>query len=221
MNKLSDKKTEKVADIIKTYHGEITNLLVVGCGSGLEAAILSQRLGVNVVGVDIEDEFDMDAKDIVDLRVGDATALEFDDETFDYVYSYHAIEHIGDPAKALSEIKRVLKNGGGYWIGTPNRLRLLGYIGSKSATTKQKILWNAIDWKARLTGKFTNAQGAHAGFSSYELNKMLSVEFSDVKNVTNVYFSAIYEQHKAYLKMLESTGMSKFIYPSVYFTGSK
>lgn len=48
----------------------------------------------------------------VDLRYGDAASLPFSNEAFDKVYSIHSIYFWPDPAKALSEIYRVLKPGG-------------------------------------------------------------------------------------------------------------
>ena len=41
-----------------------------------------------------------------------ATSLQFEDNTFDCVYSFGVLHHIPDIEKALSEIKRVLKPGG-------------------------------------------------------------------------------------------------------------
>ncbi|MEP6999911.1 MAG: class I SAM-dependent methyltransferase [bacterium] len=46
------------------------------------------------------------------LAVMDAVALRFDDEQFDHVYSFHAIEHIVAAADAISEMQRVLVPGG-------------------------------------------------------------------------------------------------------------
>src|SRR5688572_26939552 len=110
MGDLTDTKTEKVARLIESFHGKpITNLLVVGCGTGLEAAILAQRLGANVIGIDLEDRFDERAKQAADLRTGDAMALDLDDGFFDFIFSYHALEHIADPNKALQEMHRVMK----------------------------------------------------------------------------------------------------------------
>ena len=65
----------------------ISRLLVVGCGSGVEAAILARELSASVVGVDLEANFDPAAAGLADLRYGDATALEFEDGAFDFVFS--------------------------------------------------------------------------------------------------------------------------------------
>lgn len=50
----------------------------------------------------------------VDLRLGDAQALEFPDESFDTVVCTLALCTIPDPAKAVVEAHRVLRPGGQY-----------------------------------------------------------------------------------------------------------
>lgn len=222
MPELRDSKTEIVARLIKRSHPyQINKLLVVGCGSGLEAAILAQQLPAEVSGIDIKNEFDPEAARIATLQTGDATALTFADETFDFIFSYHALEHIENPVKALEEMRRVLRPGGGFWIGTPNRSRMVGYIGGKNTSFREKISWNILDWKQRLRGEFRNELGAHAGFTSTELSELLSGVFSRVEERTTEYFFSIYENKKAIIKTIESTGLSRFIYPSVYFSGTK
>src|SRR5207244_2336620 len=119
------------------------------------------------------------------------------------------------------EIHRVLKKGGGFWIGTPNKSRIVGYIGGKGATLEDKIKWNFADWRARLEGKFENALGAHAGFTSKELNGLLSAVFPRVEDQTKIYFQTVYANHPQIIKFIESSGFSRFIYPSVYFSGKK
>lgn len=219
---LTDKKTEEVAKIIQAhFESPLTKMLVVGCGSGLEAAILAQRLHADVVGVDMDGtSFDAEASQFAELEVGDAMALPFDDGAFDFVYSYHALEHIRDPMRALSEMRRVLRPGGGYWIGTPNRIRLLGYVGSKRATLKQKVLWNCVDWKARLRGRFRNELGAHAGFSSKELNQMLSDVFPRTQEMSDLYYQNIYRNRPGLMRFLKQSKLSSVAYPGVYFMGS-
>lgn len=222
MSSFSDSKTEHVAGLIQARNGaNAGRLLVVGCGSGTEAAVLAESLGAEVVGIDVHQDFDPQAAAIAELQYGDAMDMPFEDSTFDYVYSYHALEHIPDPERALGEINRVLRKGGGLWLGTPNRLRILGYLGSKDATALDKLRWNLIDWKARLTGRFRNFYGAHAGFSAAELKRMLKSVFPRVDEVTDDYFAALYGRHRFKLALVRSSGLSRFLYPSVYFVCSK
>lgn len=219
---LTDSKTERVAQIIRRfYQSPIEKLLVVGCGSGIEAAILAEQLNAEVTGIDVQERFDAQAAKYASLEKGDAESLRFADETFDFVFSYHALEHIANPSKALQEINRVLKTGGGFWIGTPNKSRLIGYIGGKETSFKEKIQWNIADWKARLAGKFHNALGAHAGFTSAELRALLAANFPVVDEMTETYFNEIYQNRQSLLKLIARSGVSRLVYPSVYFGGSK
>ena len=48
-----------------------------------------------------------------DLAVGDAENLNFPDESFDKVYSWGVLHHSPDTPKAIAEVWRVLKRGGG------------------------------------------------------------------------------------------------------------
>lgn len=183
-----DRKTEALSQLIQEATGKtIKRLLVVGCGSGFEAAVLSRTLKAEVVGIDLQSNFDPDAERFVDLRKMDATWLQFKEGTFDFVFSYHVLEHIPDFRKALHEIKRVLAEDGGFCIGTPNRSRMVGYIGSKDASLRNKISWNLNDWQARFEGKFKNEYGAHAGFSQRELCEELQWVFSRVEDITLKY----------------------------------
>jgi ubiquinone/menaquinone biosynthesis C-methylase UbiE len=103
---LRDGKTEVLAALIREQIGRpIRRALVIGCGSGGEAAVLAGELQAEVIGVDLEAAFDPAAAAIVDLRQGDATRLEFADRSFDFVYSYHALEHIPNCNQALLEMR--------------------------------------------------------------------------------------------------------------------
>jgi SAM-dependent methyltransferase len=222
VSELKDKKTEAVAEIIRMRVGpNLARILVVGCGDGIEAAILAQRFSAEVVGIDTKTNFHPIAKQICNLTIGDATALEFEDESFDLIYSYHVIEHIPDVFKALQEMNRVLKHGGHYWIGTPNRDRLIGYLGSKRATLAQKIKWNAKDWRARATGRFRNECGAHAGFVSTELAGSLYLHFGDVDSLTNTYYQAIYPHRPMLIEGIIGMELGKYLFPALYFMGKK
>lgn len=219
---LRDVRTEALAEIImERAPRPIRRLLVVGCGSGKEAAILAQVLRADCTGIDLLEDFDPAAAARVDLRRGDATSLEFADRSFDFVYSYHALEHIPQHLKALREMHRVLADDGGYCIGTPNRLRLIGYFGSPDTSLREKLRWNMIDWKARLRGRFRNEHGAHAGFSARELAADLHEAIGPADDITLPYYLRVYRSHNAICRLLDASGLGKVIYPCVYFLGRK
>lgn len=48
------------------------------------------------------------------LSIGDTERLDFPDESFDRIYSWGVLHHSPDTQKAISEVHRVLKRGGGH-----------------------------------------------------------------------------------------------------------
>jgi SAM-dependent methyltransferase len=215
-------KTSALARVLRGLgHGHPERILVVGCGEGLEAAVLGQEFRAAVVGIDLRDDFAPAAAQAVELRQGDATRLEFASGTFDLVYCFHALEHIPDFRRALAEMNRVLCASGVCCVGTPNRSRLIGYCGSKDATWRQRVWWNVIDWRARLAGRFRNEDGAHAGFSAAELRGAVGEAFRSVWDVTPRYYTEVYPRWADVVRLLDRTGLRHVVFPSVYFVGQK
>jgi ubiquinone/menaquinone biosynthesis C-methylase UbiE len=92
--------------------------LDIGCGSGLQLFRL-QRLAHEVVGIDISEGLLDVAREKfkryphIHLEMADATALPYEDASFDCVNCYGEVfSHIQDCATALRESSRVLKKGG-------------------------------------------------------------------------------------------------------------
>ena len=161
--------------------------LVVGCGNGDEVVFMERTLRGRVMGVDIEEKFSSFARAAGRVLLGDAESLPFPSGTFHFVAAYHSLEHVHDPRRALDEILRVLRPGGWFYMGVPNRSRLIGYLGSFDATLWQKIWWNIKAWYWQLTGTFRNELGAHAGFDRHELMELLSERFTAAELVTAEY----------------------------------
>jgi SAM-dependent methyltransferase len=180
------------------------------CGGGLDCP---------VAAIDVEDTFRC-----ADIRVQfqrmDVRVMGFEDCAFDLVYSFHALEHIPEPVRALKEIARVLTDGGIHCIGTPNRSRIIGYIGSKSASLREKIQWNINDWAARLSGRFRNDLGAHAGFTAAELLSLCSV-IGEGQNISDRYFCSSYGAFAAVLAAIRRLHLQAIVWPSVYVCGHK
>jgi ubiquinone/menaquinone biosynthesis C-methylase UbiE len=85
-------------------------VLEVGCGQGHLTKALAQR-GVDIVGIDANPRApEVSGNGLV--RHMQAESLGFGDETFDFIFSVHAIEHIPPLEEALAEMVRVLKPGG-------------------------------------------------------------------------------------------------------------
>lgn len=214
-------KLQILAIKLGTVKKNINKILIIGCGNGSEAVFMSNWFDADVIGIDINTDFfkSVDNKKVI-LKKGNGEKLEFEDNQFDMVFSYHVLEHIRNWNLVLSEVKRCLKPDGICLIGTPNRTRLLGYIGS-SEDLKSKMKWNLNDWKYRIKGKFKNEFGAHAGFSKNELYKMINLYFTNVIDITNDYYCESYPKRKNIMYSLIKSGLNKFIFPSVYFIGLK
>lgn len=200
--------------------GAAGRVLVVGCGDGREAGQIARHLELDVVGIDIGSDFEFAYEDSAPatLMTMDAQALEFEDASFDVIYSFHALEHIADPDKALFEMRRVLRDDGTYLVGTPNKERVLGYIGSPSPIS-DRVRWNVADWRARLAGRWSNAQGAHAGFTPRELVSMCKETFGEATAVSDEYYMNLYAGKARLINTLIRTGISRFAYPAVYVAG--
>ncbi len=65
---------------------------------------------------------------VADLRVADAEHLEFDDNTFDLVYSYGVMHHSPDTQQCLREAWRVLRPGGQLKIMLYHHPSLTGFM---------------------------------------------------------------------------------------------
>lgn len=218
---LSDRRISAIAAILAEMQPPPRpRALVVGCGSGREAAVLAADLEASIVGVDLVTNFSPEAMAWADLRYGDATALDFPDASFDVLFSYHVLEHIPATDQALAEMHRVLRPGGVFCIGTPNRQRLVGYVGG-SGTPSEIFRWNLADWRARLAGRFRNELGAHAGFAADELGGMLRRHFRECREVTGDYYRRVYASRANSVAALCRSGLGRYAFPGVYFAGSR
>jgi arsenite methyltransferase len=99
------------------------NVLDVGCGSGWLAALLAEQLPEGrVVGMDISDEMVRRARRRNDeientmFVIGEAGEIPWDVQFFSQVLSVESAYYWPDPARALREIFRVLREGGSAWV---------------------------------------------------------------------------------------------------------
>ncbi|MEU2895969.1 methyltransferase domain-containing protein [Streptomyces sp. NPDC001273] len=96
-------------------------VLDIGCGPGTITADLAALVpDGHVTGLDREPGILERARAVaaeraltnVDFVTGDVHALDFPDDTFDVVHAHQVLQHVGDPVRALREMRRVTAPGG-------------------------------------------------------------------------------------------------------------
>lgn len=63
-------------------------------------------------------------RESVDVRVGDATALDLPDASFDAAFAFDVLHHVPDWRRALAEVRRVLRPGGRVYFEEMSRAAL-------------------------------------------------------------------------------------------------
>ena len=127
-----DLSDEPLWATIKDYLSTPGRLLEAGCGTGQWVQFLG-RLGHDVVGIDYAAsglEVGRAHNPNLNLIQADFRSLPFEDQSFDYICSFGAVEHdIDGPEEALREFRRILKPSGKLMCSVPclNFYRTLGY----------------------------------------------------------------------------------------------
>jgi ubiquinone/menaquinone biosynthesis C-methylase UbiE len=95
------------------------DVLEVAPGPGYFAIELAKLGDFNITGldisrtlVDVATENARNAGVRIDFRLGNASAMPFAGESFDFIYCAAAFKNFAEPVKALDEIHRVLRPGG-------------------------------------------------------------------------------------------------------------
>ena len=140
-------------NILDSYNVEITEdtkILVAGAGNGIEGVLVKDVFNCIVNAVDLNlSRYIIESNAEIDFSFQDLMSLSFSDYSFSLIYNIHVLEHVPDHYKVLSELHRVLVNGGILLIGFPNKNRILGYI---SPSIKVGF-WDIIKWNFNDLGK--------------------------------------------------------------------
>lgn len=109
-------------------------VLDLGCGEGRHVHGLHMVGGLDVVGVDLDEASlekaraglktlpipNGDTSGQSRFETGDATNLQFEDNTFDAVICSEVLEHLPDYGAAIAEMRRVLKPDGKLCVSVPH-----------------------------------------------------------------------------------------------------
>ncbi len=172
--------------------------LDVACGTGVLAAALSRAGAAKVVGLDFVPEMLAVARrkfadEPIEWVEGDATALPFDDGSFDVVSIGFGLRNIPAAERALSEFRRVLRPGG--------RLVVLEFAPPRGAILSRLSKW-FIRFAIPLLGRIVTGDrgGAYnylaASVATYTTfaqvrDAMTAAGFADVRTVGRMAMGAV------------------------------
>ena len=100
-------------------------VLEIGCGRGVGTSIIFNRFGAREVhAFDLDPAMIDQAKSMLDgysssrlkLFVGDATAIDAEDQMYDAVFDFGIIHHVPNWKRAVSEVVRVLRPDGRFFF---------------------------------------------------------------------------------------------------------
>jgi ubiquinone/menaquinone biosynthesis C-methylase UbiE len=185
-------------------------LLEVGCGVGAQTEILLRHFPeLQVTGIDrSETNLERAAKNLgtcawaegrYQLQQMDAAHLDFGSDEFDAAFLCWFLEHVDDPMRALSEVRRVLRQGSpivvtevlnatffldpysphtmAYWLAfNDQQLELRGdpFIGAKLGNLLLAVGYRDITTKVRNIHLDNRAPGERAEFIAFWTELLLS-----------------------------------------------
>ena len=183
------------------------NLIDVGCGLGSITLGLAEAVAPgHVVGVDLNEDAIAKAQDTarerginnVTFRVGSCYELPFADATFDAAFAHMVLMHLDDPARATTEVWRVLKDGGVF--GSGERAEQGDVRGNTNPTIERS-------W--RIFMKWQQARGSDLSIGARLPELLHTGGFSNVEAAPSFDGSTLEEYMHQYSTFFSSDSLAK------------
>lgn len=145
----------KAVSVLNSLGGRV---LEVGVGTGL--SLPSYRADVSVTGIDASAEMldkarqrvsELGLRNVEALRLMDARALDFPDNSFDHISAMHIMSVVPEPERVMAEMARVLRPGGTVILTT--------HFAREDTDRK------ALNWLERVAAPFADKLGWHSDFA--------------------------------------------------------
>ena len=132
------------------------NILDAGCGRGGKLHNLSDEKNVELaVGIDMSSSFIKDAANSkfekCSFVIGSIEELPFKPNTFDEIHCFHALEHVHEPEKTISELERCLRRNGKLFVSVPHH-RIENLVGKRIPGYFSPRMHQRIFYRGELIG---------------------------------------------------------------------
>jgi len=194
-NPLEDKrKADEIARRLDNYKTAGKRGLNVGCGGDLHQLVSKPYFdrGYDMVGVDISEGYLLQYQKRfgADAVLANALALPFAQGTFNVVHYCDVLEHMHHPFLGLSEVNRVLKNGGLLILSTNYRCRLSRECANPLILLERfvSLYYDAVLGPRDMLRGFGDMEFYHLEFSKRELTDLFeSAGFEVTEFYTYLY----------------------------------
>ncbi|MBX7151371.1 methyltransferase domain-containing protein [bacterium] len=193
-SRLFQQRLNKIQELSNDVSIKDKAILDLGCGSGMISFYFAQS-DARVTGIDVSEDMIGEARLLFSqnnmnatFAVGDATALNFPDATFDLITCISVLEWIENDEKALREISRVLKKDGILILSVPNKSSLLRWFEKLSAIMRKSLL------RLSKTIKPSYLEYQHHQYRSTEIQ--LQLQKFGLSTLTSLYYAGPFENSK-------------------------
>src|SRR6185503_4814708 len=115
-----------VSDLKSDRSHDPLHILDVGCGTGANLEMLSEFGNAEGVAVSSEALSFCQGRGLKQVKLGEAEALPYEDNSFDLVTGLDVVEHLDDDRAGLNEMRRVLRTNGRALLFVPAFMFLWG-----------------------------------------------------------------------------------------------
>lgn len=102
-------------------------VLDLGAGSGRLEQMNVREYAARVCGIDTDPGIEENPH-LDEYQIADATSIPYPDGEFDVVFANNVLEHLAEPERVFTEVRRTLKPGGSFLFKTPNRRHYVSMI---------------------------------------------------------------------------------------------
>jgi ubiquinone/menaquinone biosynthesis C-methylase UbiE len=135
-------------------------VLDIACGEGYGSNLLS-GYAKKVIGVDIDEATIVSAQhkyisENIEFKTGRVDQIPIEDNSIDIVISFETLEHHDKHLEMMTELKRVLKDGGMLLMSTPDKKYYTEKLGINNPFHLKELYYS--EFKSLITSFFVNSQ---------------------------------------------------------------